>query len=68
MLLVSLPEEARIVETSPQYTLITMANQTVRIAISIQDSKEVRQQIAGCMLDSKIFLMVAHHRDQNFFR
>src|SRR5579864_184600 len=44
-----------------------MANQALRITVSIQNRQEMRQQLAVRVLDSKIFLVIAHYCDQHFF-
>jgi hypothetical protein len=38
------------------------------IHFSIEDGQKMRRQRALLVLDREVFLMVAHHRDQNFFR
>ena len=68
MLLVGLPEKACVVEAGAQHTLVAMTNQPVGIAVRIQHRQKIRQQVAIRPFDSKIFLVVPHHRDQNFLR
>ena len=67
-LLVGLPEKSRIVEARPQHPLVAMPDQSLGIAVGIQHRQEMRQQLAAGIFHRKIFLMVAHHRDQHFFR
>ena len=66
MLLIGLPEEARIVEAGTQHAFMSVANDALRIAIGVQHGEKMRQQLAARIFDGKIFLMIAHDRDQNF--
>src|SRR5690242_16362979 len=66
MFLVSLPEEAGVVETGTQDTLMAMSNHAGRVTVGIEDGQEVGKQLAAGVLDCEILLMIAHHRDQNF--
>ena len=68
MLLVGLPEEAGVVEAGPQHALVAVANEAVGIAVGVQHSQKVRRELALGVFDRKILLVVAHDRDQNFFR
>ena len=45
-----------------------MADQPIGIAVGVEHRQKVRRQLAGGVFDREIFLMVAHHRDQHFFR
>ena len=67
-LLIRLPEKSRIVEARPQHALVAVPDQSLRIAIGIQHREKMRQQLMVRIFKRKIFLMVAHHRDQHFFR
>ena len=69
LLLVGLPEEARIVEAGAQHALIAVPNHAV--ADRRQCSTPRRKcgsELAIRVFHREIFLMIAHHRDQNFFR
>src|SRR5207244_2590406 len=68
MFLVGLPEKSCVVEARSQNTLMAVTNDAVRITVSIQYRQKVRQQFVIAVFDCKIFLVIAHHRDQNFFR
>src|SRR6266576_2213555 len=68
MLLVGLPEESRVIKACPQHSLMAVTNDALRIAVGIQYRQKVRQQFVIAVFDCKIFLVIAHHRDQNFFR
>ena len=45
-----------------------MADQPLRIAVGIQHRQKMRQQLPVGIFDREIFLVIAHHRDQHFFR
>ena len=47
---------------------MAVTNDALRIAVGIQYRQKVRQQFVIAVFDCKIFLVIAHHRDQNFFR
>ena len=66
VLLVYLPEETCVVEAGSQNALVAMPDDSVWIAIGVQHGEEVGQQPAICILDREIFLMVTHHRNQDF--
>src|SRR5437899_10295981 len=68
MLLVGLPEESRVIKACPQHSLMAVTNDALRIAVGIQYRQKVRQQFVIAVFDCKIFLVIAHNRDQNFFR
>ncbi len=69
-LLIEVPEEAGIVEAGAQDSLVAMADdgQAFGIHFSIQHGQEMRRQRGLLVLDREVFLVVAHHGDQNFFR
>src|SRR5207244_13115389 len=67
MLLVGLPEESRVIKACPQHSLMAVTNDALRIAVGIQYRQKVRQQFVIAVFDCKIFLVITHHRDQNFF-
>ena len=67
MFLVGLPEKSCVVEARSQNTLMAVTNDAVRITVSIQHRQKVRQQFVIAVFDCKIFLVITHHRDQNFF-
>ena len=66
MLLVGLPEEARIVETGPQHAFMAVSYDAVGIAVGIQHGEKMWKELAAGVFNRKIFLMIAHHGDQNF--
>ena len=68
MLLVSLPEEAGVVEACPQHALVAVPDDAVGIAVGIQHGQKMRREVAPGIFDRKVLLVVAHDRDQNFFR
>src|SRR6201984_2395561 len=68
LLLIRLPEKAGIVEASAQDALIAVANQSIRVASSIENREKMRQQFSIGIFDSKILLVVTHHRYQHFLR
>src|SRR3954447_25698105 len=68
MLLIRLPEESSIAETRPQHAFVAMLDLAIRVALGIQDSKEMREQAARSILDRKIFLVIPHHGNQYFIR
>src|SRR5260221_7405890 len=45
MLLIGLPEKACVVKPSAQHAFVAVANQTLRIAVRIQDSKKMCQKL-----------------------
>jgi len=45
-----------------------MPDQSLGIAIRIKHGKEMRQKFTLGIFDRKIFLVIAHHRDQHFRR
>ena len=69
-MLIDIPEEAGIVETSFEDAFVATLDQTLGIAAGVHDRDEVRAQLASRApdLDRKIFLVVAHHRGQDFRR
>ena len=68
MFLVGLPKETRIVETGSQHAFVSVPDNAVGIAVGIQDRQKMREQLAAGVLDREIFLVIAHHRDQDFLR
>ncbi len=67
-LLVGLPEEARVVEAGAQHALVAVADDARRIALGVEHGQKMRRQPAARVLHREIFLVVAHHGDQHFFR
>src|SRR5580704_8536573 len=65
-LLIGLPEKSGIVEPCSQHAFVSMTNDATRVAIGIQHSQKMWQQLAARIFDCKIFLMIAHDRDQDF--
>src|SRR5207237_2503981 len=68
MFLIGLPEKARVVEAGPQHTLMSVADDALRIAVRIQHREKMGEQFAMGILDREIFLIVTHDRDQYFLR
>ena len=67
LLLVGLPEKAGIVKAGAQNAFVAVADQSIGIAGRVEHREEMRQQLSVRIFDGKIFLVVAHHRDQHFF-
>ena len=68
MFLVGLPEEARIVEARPQHAFMAVPNDALRDRRPCSALPEnAASSLPLRIFDRKIFLMIAHHRDQNFF-
>src|SRR5690348_8371369 len=44
-----------------------MPDQSLRITVRVKHSKKMWQQLAVCVLDREILLVIAHHSDQYFF-
>ena len=65
--LVSLPEEAGVIEAGTQHALVSVTNNVFRIAVRVENCKEMRCQLASGILDGKILLVVTHYRNQDFF-
>src|SRR4029077_8323682 len=68
MLLIGLPEETRVVEPRSEHAFVSMTNDAPRIAVGVQHCQKMRQQLAACVLDREVLLMIAHHRYQDFLR
>ncbi len=68
-LLVGVPEKAGIVEAGAQDALIAVADDRPPFSIhfGIQHGEEMGSERGLRILDSEVFLVVAHHGDQNFF-
>ena len=66
--LIRLPEKTRVVEPRPQYTLMSMPDDALRITISIQHRQKIGGQLAIRIFHRKILLVVTHDRDQYFLR
>ena len=43
-------------------------HQPLRVLREIDDRQKMRRQLARAILHREIFLVIAHHRDQNLFR
>jgi hypothetical protein len=66
--LVRVPEKARIVKSGAQHPFVSVPNQAFRAAGHIQHRQKMRCEFSGCVLNRKVLLVIAHHRDQNLFR
>src|SRR5208282_2665373 len=66
--LVGGPEEASIGETRAENAFVSGAHGAAEVAVGIDDGEEVRRQRGIFFLKGKIFLMVAHHGNQDFGR
>src|SRR5579864_822698 len=67
-LLVGVPEELRVIEAGAQHAFVAVADQPVRVTISVEHGEKMRRQFAGSVLDRKVLLMIAHDGHQYFFR
>src|ERR1700686_909357 len=67
LLLIGLPKKTGIVEASAQDALIAVANQTICVGIRVEDGEKMGQQLSVRLFVGEIFLVVAHHRDQDLF-
>ena len=67
LLLVGLPEEARVVEAGAQHALIAAADEALGIGVDVHHRDELRRELAVGVFHREILLVVAHHRDQDFF-
>ena len=66
--LICLPEKSRIVEAGPQHAFVAVTNYALGVAIGIQHREKVGGQFAARILHRKILLVIAHDRNQHFFR
>src|ERR1019366_3949544 len=66
--LIGLPEESRVGKSRAQNSFVPCSNQALRVAVQINYGEKVRCQPAAVRTQRKIFLMAAHHRNQNFVR
>ena len=66
--LVGLPEEARIGKARAQDAFVPGADQSLRILGQIDHRQEVRRQFPAALFDGEIFLVTAHHGDQDLVR
>ncbi len=65
-LLIGVPEEAGVVEAGAQHALVAVANQAIGIAAGVEHGEKMRQQLAVGIFQREIFLVIAHHRHQDF--
>src|SRR5437879_6300330 len=63
--LIRLPKKTRVSKASAQHPLMPGSDQTFRIALQVDHGKEMRRQSALTVLDGKVLLVIAHHRDEN---
>ena len=66
-LLVGVPEEARVVEAGAQHALIAVADQPSGSPSVFSTARKCGSQLAVRILHGEVLLVIAHHRDQNFF-
>src|SRR5713101_6031236 len=66
--LISVPEKTGVIEAGTKHAFIAMANQTAGVALRVEYGKKVWRQRAASIFHGEIFLMIAHHGDQHFFR
>ena len=64
--LIGVPEEAGIVEAGAQHAFVAVANQAVRISISVEHREKVRRQLSVGVFEREVLLVIAHDGDQNF--
>ncbi len=67
-LLIRFPEKLSVCKPRAQHALVPGANQPFRISRQVNDGKEMRREIAAAALDREVFLVTAHHRNENFVR
>ena len=67
-LLIRFPEKLRVGKACTQHTLMSRPHQPLRVFVEIYHRKKIRRQPPAASFERKIFLMVAHHRDQNLVR
>src|SRR5690348_11420424 len=67
-MLVLVPEEARIVKARAEDAFVAAFDQTIPVGIDVHYSHKPVSQLASSINYRKVLLMVAHDRDQNFFR
>ena len=67
LLLIGLPEKARVVEACAQHAFVAMSDQALGIARRIEHRQKMRSELAIRIFNREILLVVAHHRDQHFF-
>ena len=68
LFLVRLPEEAGIVEARAQNAFVAVPDQSFGVASRVEHGQKMGQQFPVGIVDGEIFLVVAHHRDQDLFR
>ena len=66
LLLIDVPEEARVVEARPQHALIAALDQALRIAAGVHHRDKVGREFAGRGFHREILLVMPHHRGQDF--
>src|ERR1700687_1179348 len=59
MLLVSLPEEASVVEAGPQHAFVPVADDAVAVGIGVEHRQKMGRKAASRIFNGKISLMVA---------
>ena len=68
LFLIGLPEEAGVVEAGAQYAFVAAPHEAFGVGGDIHHRHEARRQLAVAVFHREVFLVVAHHRDQHFFR
>ena len=66
--LVHFPEKFGVRKARPQYALVPRLHQPLRVSIQIDHRQKVRRQPAVAPPHREIFLVIAHHGDENLFR
>ena len=67
-LLIRLPEKLRVRKARTQHSLVSRPHQPLRVFVEIYHREKIRCQPPAASFQRKIFLMVAHHRNQNLIR
>ena len=66
--LVELPEEFGVSKARAQDALMSGADESLGVAIEVDHREKVRRQAAIAAAKGKIFLVIAHDGDEDFFR
>ena len=68
LVLIHVPEKTGIVEAGFRNALVTLLDQAFGIAAGVHDGDKVRSKFARSRFHREIFLVMAHHRRENFRR
>ena len=66
LLLIDVPEEARVVEARLEHSLIAVLDQALGIAAVFITATKCGASLPGAAFDREIFLVMPHHRGQHF--